>query len=318
MKIIIIGRLTDYNAEFFYAKYLRKLGLEVEILDMFQGIHYRMLRSIIHSRTKLFRFALKGLYINKNAYNYIRELSPDAIIVFRGELVSKTLLKSLRDNFHVYLFYPDVFKFLNSISDRLYLYDTVFSAANVHQRYMDLGAKNVVTIPWACDPEFHRFIPSVPKLYEASFIGTAYIERRRKLRSLKNVQIFGNYWFGFSNRNHGPVTGEEYVLTINRSFININLQAQASVIGDAPTMRTFEIAGCRGFQISENMRSIKEYFPRMPTFRDCKELKELVNYYNNNISEAEDIALNNQLICYKRFTYEEASKRILSIIHNQN
>jgi spore maturation protein CgeB len=30
-------------------------------------------------------------------------------------------------------------------------------------------------------------------------------------------------------------------------MINLNLQAKISVAADAPTMRTFEIAGCGGF-----------------------------------------------------------------------
>lgn len=316
MKIIIIGRLAEFNAEYFYLKYLRKLNEEVELLDMFQGIHHRFLSSILHSRTGLFKFTLRGIDINRNLVTYLRDANPDAIIVFRGELISEHTLKSIKDNFHVYLFYPDVFKFLNSISDRIYLYDTVFTAANIHKPYIDRGAKRVITVPWACDPEFHKFINDITKVYKASFIGTAYPERRRMLRGLKNVEIFGNYWWGFNRKCHPAVKGVEYVYTINRSLININLQTRASVLGDAPTMRTFEIAACRGFQISDYMHSIKEYFPRMPTFYERRDLKELINYYSNSISEAEEIALDSQEICYRKFTYEIASKRILSYIHN--
>jgi spore maturation protein CgeB len=316
MKIIIIGRLAEYNAEFFYVKYLKKLGIEVEIIDMFQGIHYRFLRSIIHSRTRLFRVALKGLYVNRDLVAYIRDLNPDAIIVFRGELISKPTLESFRENFHVYLFYPDVFKFLGSISDRLYLYDAVFTAANFHQPYIDHGAKKVITVHWACDPEFHRFITNVPKIFNVTFIGTAYPERRRIIRYLKNVEVFGNYWWGFGERNHKAVKGLGYIQTINKSFINLNLQTKASIVGDAPTMRTFEIAGCRGFQISDYMPSIKQYLPRMPTYIDLNNLMELIDYYSDNVSEAEDIAMDNQLICYKKFTYETTSKLLLSIVHN--
>ena len=315
MKILIIGRVADYNAEYFYMKYFRKFGHDVEIIDMFTGVVHRLFESLIHSRTKLFRFTLYKHEINRILQSRVREIDPDAIIVFRGEMISRKTLEIISSNFHTYLFYPDVFKFLKSIADRLPLYDAVFTAARIQDPYMKLGARRIINIPWACDPDFHREVPGIGKIYVVSFIGTAYPERRRILRSIRNAEVFGDYWYGFGPRSHGPVRGENYVLTVNKTSINLNLQTKASIIGDAPTMRTYEIAGCGGFQVSDFMPSLTEFFPRMPTFKNVADLQEMLSYYSRNNSEKAEIASANREICYRKYTYEIMAGRILASVH---
>ena len=100
--------------------------------------------------------------------------------------------------------------------------------------------------------------------------------------------------------------------TINETKINLNLQAKISVKADAPTMRTFEIAGCGGFQLSDYMPSIKTCFPMLPTFRNVVELKELIEYYLENDSERWEIAEKCMEICHHSFKYSDAAKIMLS------
>ena len=176
-----------------------------------------------------------------------------------------------------------------------------------------MGARNIATVPWACDPDFHRKLV-IDKRYEVSFIGTAYPERRRIIRRLGEVEVFGDYWRGYGKRKHVSVYGEKYVRTINESTINLNLQAKISVNADAPTMRTFEVAGCGGFQISDYMPSLKRYFPMMPTFTDVNELKELLKYYLNNGVERDEIALKCMKICSDSFKYTDSAKLILTAL----
>ena len=139
MKIMIVGRVTKYNAEYFYSTAFRELGHEVLTLDMFAGIRHRLYESLLHSRTELFRFSLDRLDINRNIYDSARGYEPDAIIIFRGELISIKSLKKLRENFRVYLFYPDVFKFLHLLKGRMEYYDAIFTAANETKCYLNIG-----------------------------------------------------------------------------------------------------------------------------------------------------------------------------------
>ena len=128
---------------------------------------------------------------------------------------------------------------------------------------------------------------------------------------MNNVTTFGAFWP--RGRNHNPpLNGIEYINVLNQTKINLNIQAKASIIADAPTMRTFEIAGCGGFQISDYMPSIKKYFPMLSTFREASELKELISYYLDNQEEALEIANKTMEICNSTYKYIDAAKIIMS------
>jgi spore maturation protein CgeB len=311
MKILIIGRDVKYNAEFFYKKAFSKLGHEVILVDEYEGIKRVTLTRLLHTRTRILNFTLKKIPINKNIINEIREIDPDRILIFKGELISSENIKKISESYNLNLFYPDTFKFKSILENRLEYFKTLFTAANNIEFYKDLGAKRIITVPWACDPDFHRKL-DMDKKYDVSFIGTAYPERRRIIRKLGKIDVFGDYWYGFAKRSHNPVYGEEYVKVINESIINLNLQAKISVAADAPTMRTFEIAGCGGFQISDYMPSLKRYFPMMPTFTEVEGLRDQIQYYLDNEEDRDEIALKCMEICRDSFKYTDSAKTILS------
>ncbi len=311
MKILIVGRKKEYNAEYFYEKAIRSLGHDVEIVDSYTGVSHELFRRIMHTRTNIFDSSLDRYWINMHIVSITESYDPDVIIFFKGEFVSSGTLEKLSDSRKIYLFYPDTYKFKPLLQNRLGYFNAVFTASNNKDFYNKMGAKNVVTVPWACDPDFHRKL-DIGKKYRISFIGTAYPERRRVIRRLEAMDVFGDYWHGFGKRRHSSVYGEGYVRTINESTINLNLQAKISVNADAPTMRTFEIAGCGGFQISDYMPSLKRYFPMMPTFTDVNELKELLKYYLNNGVERDEIALKCMKICRDYFKYTDSAKIILT------
>ncbi|MEM3193175.1 MAG: glycosyltransferase, partial [Candidatus Parvarchaeota archaeon] len=165
------------------------------------------------------------------------------------------------------------------------------------------------TVPWACDPDFHRKIEAEKK-YDLSFIGTAYRERKRIVGKLENVATFGDFW-GKGINSHPAVYGEDFIRVINETRINLNLQAEANKVADAPTMRTFELAGSGGFQISDFMPSVKRYFPMIVTFRDIKELKELIGFYIDSQEDAKIIAEKVKKIAIEKFKYTDSANIIL-------
>jgi spore maturation protein CgeB len=311
MKIMIVGKKKAYNAEYFYEKAFQGLGHDVELVDSYTRVSHELFRRIMHTRTDIFDFSLDRYWINAHLAAITESYDPDAIIFFKGEFVSSGTLEKLSESRKIYMFYPDTFKFKPLLRDRLGYFRTLFTASNNREFYHQMGARNIVTVPWACDPDFHRKL-GIDKRYKVTFIGTAYPERRRIIRRLGEVDVFGDYWNGYGKRKHGNVYGEKYVRTINESTINLNLQAKISVNADAPTMRTFEIAGCGGFQISDYMPSLKRYFPMMPTFTDVKELRDQIEYYLNNLEEREEIALKCMNICRVSFKYTDSAKTMLS------
>ena len=168
----------------------------------------------------------------------------------------------------------------------------------------------MITVPWACDPDFHRKL-DCEKRYKVTFIGTAYSERRSIVRKLGNVNVFGNYWFGFGEFSHPAAFGEDYVRIINQSMVNLNIQGRGSITADSPTMRTFEIASSGGFQVSDFMPSVIRYFPMMVTFRDVNELKELIHFYSNSIEDAKIIAEKVRRIAVENFKYTDVAHLIV-------
>ena len=311
MRILIVGRDVPYTAEFFYKKAFSELGHEVHLLNSYKEVTNQLLSRIIHTRTSLFNFTLNNLWINKYLITKIEEMNPDAVIFFKGDMISTEVLSELSDNVNIYLFYPDTYKFKSLLIGRLNYFTAIYTASNNKQPYYKIGAKRVVTVPWACDPDFHKKI-EIEKKYNISFIGTAYVERRRIIRNIGEVDVFGDFWYGFGTHSHRSVYGDDFVKTINQSKINLNLQAQISIEADAPTMRTFELASCGGFQISDFMVSLKEYFPGIVTFRNIKELRELINYFMDNEDERDDISNKIRLRCLNRFKYINSASIILN------
>ena len=307
----MLGRKLEYNAEYFYNKAFSEIGNDVLLIDTYTGVNYGKIKRQIHTRTSKFDILLKNYWINLNLIKIIDNYDPDIVLLFKGEFVLNSVIEEISKNRGIYLFYPDTYKFKPLLKNKLHYFNKVFTAANRKDFYYNLGAKNVVTIPWACDPDFHKkYI--VNKSFDVSFIGTAYPERRKLIRKIKNVDVFGDFWYGFGAKAHPPVYGSEFINTINRSSINLNLQARISVEADAPTMRTFELAGCGAFQISDYMDSIKKYLPVVPTFKTINELKELVEYYKANELERIDISIKSMQFCHKFFKYTDAAKKIIS------
>lgn len=308
MKILIIGMDLKYNAEFFYKKAFEKLGHEIILLDEYKNIKNPFITRILHTRTGLFNHSLKNLTINKNLSDFIYKKDPDKIIIFKGELLSTDNINKISENYDLYLYYPDTYRFKKILKNRLQSFKAVFTAANRLDFYYKLGAKKAITIPWGCDPEFHRKL-NIEKIYKLSFIGTWYFNRGRIINKLDNVYVFGNYWL--RKNKFPPVYGEELIKTINKTLINLNLHHTADIKADAPNMRTFELSGCGAFQITNAMDSIKKYFKSMPTFNDIYELKELIDYYSNANNELNEISLKNQEICYKNYKYTDSAKKII-------
>ncbi|MGC8615255.1 MAG: CgeB family protein, partial [Thermoprotei archaeon] len=187
MKLLIVGSALDYSAERFYAKALRESGADVLLLDQYEGIKNRFALRWAFTRLPV-RGLLGRLSVNRKLPEVARSFSPDAIIVFKGELVDRRVLRELSSSYKVALFYPDTYRY-PSLLDGLEMFSVVFTAANRVDFYLERGAKKAITIPWACDPSLHRKL-DVKKRYPSSFIGTFYPNRYAALRKVRGLRVF--------------------------------------------------------------------------------------------------------------------------------
>lgn len=310
MKLAIIGAKGTYNAEYFFVKAFKNLGVDVTFIDQYEGVNKKTLVRLITSRVKLTRFLLNNLKINKSNITG----SFDAVLVFKGELLTERTLERLSKDYALYLFYPDTYRFLPILKGRLWFFNGVITTSPKRDFYYKLGAKNVYTINWACDPEVHRPL-DVKRIYDVSFIGTFYLNRYRVLKALKvKPHIFGNFWYLKAGIMHKGVYGEEYIKTINMSKINLNIHHPVDIEADAVNMRVYEVAGTGNFILTEEMESVRKLFPPIETYRNVEELNEKINQYLNDEKSRNEIGNKLREICVNSHTYLHRANEILRIV----
>ncbi|MDG7037487.1 MAG: glycosyltransferase [Nitrososphaerota archaeon] len=315
MKILLVGAENGYNLEGLYLRALKSLGHKVVLLDQYQGVGRRFLNRFIYTRASAFRWLLPRLPVNRLIFHEVKTLEPDLIIVFKGELIDTDIIRALSQGYKVALYYPDGLNYKVILRDRLQYFNTVFVAGNIKDGYYKLGARKVVTIPYACDPQIHR-MHRVDKEYNVSFIGTFDLDRYKLLKKINNVDVFGDHWMIKAGRHHPSVYGEDFIRTINETKINLNLHKNSDSKVDGVNMRTFEVTGAGGFLLSSYIPSIFEYFKKdeVDVFETAKEAQEKIDYYLGNGWLLEEMANRAQLHCYRDHTYINRAKQILDAL----
>ena len=82
-------------------------------------------------------------------------------------------------------------------------------------------------------------------------------------------------------------------------------------------LRTFEIAGCGGFQICEYRPEVEEFFTpneEIIVFYNLKDLKEKIDYYLTHPEERQAIADRAYERAHREHTYEKRLKQMLKVI----
>jgi len=186
-------------------------------------------------------------------------------------------------------------------------------------KYKKLGISNIILSQWACNKKI--FYPmEIPKTIDASFIGGPHGDRIELITFLKengiNIQIFGAGWKNIKQlRNHwgGYLSATNMVKVINRSKINLNPAMTSSMSGLQIKGRTFEIPGCRSFQLTENNPFIYDYFEKdkeIVTYDNYGDLVDKIKYYLEHESERESISQ----AAYKRVMHDHTWEKQLDKI----
>lgn len=314
MRILLIGEARPHNLEFFYQKAFRQLGHEVTFIDQTDGVSDSLFFRVLMTRTSLFRRYLKTLKVNTTLDFRVDRIGPDLIVIFKGHFLDSEVIRSITQSYKTVLVYPDSSRFKPILRNRVKYFNTVFTQDNNKKHFMKLGAKRVVTLPFACDPDFHKNL-AVEKKYPISFIGTFYPNRYFKLRRIQHhIDVFGNWWIIKVGQTHPAVYGFDYVRAINESAINVNVHHGTDLTADAPNMRTFEVTGCGGFICTEYMPSMSSYFTsdEVQTYRSGRELAEVIECYLDDPGSIVEVGLKAQQKCYARHTYLKRAQSLIS------
>jgi len=175
----------------------------------------------------------------------------------------------------------------------------------LHQRLADAGHPSFDYVPTACDPELHRrYGPEETRPYTAqvSFAGSGYPNRRQLMAALRargDLDDVGlRLWGPRFAREPALVPwvaagadGELPHATLARIFaasaINLNLSSSIApetfaVPKDLVNPRTFEIAGCGGFQLADALIPVAEFFEpgrEVEVFAGIEEARDKIRYY---------------------------------------
>jgi spore maturation protein CgeB len=141
------------------------------------------------------------------------------------------------------------------------------------------GAKEVRYLPMAADPSVHHPLELTQAEREeygsdVSFVGAGYANRRgifpRLLGQDWTFKLWGNEWNGASDllsvlqRNGERIDTDTCQKIFNASAVNLNLHSWAGAgfdpEGDFVNPRTFELAACGAFQITDRRSLLPDLF----------------------------------------------------------
>lgn len=200
-----------------------------------------------------------------------------------------------------------------------------------------IGVKNTLYLPLAGQPDFHKpvelNIAEKRKLGSSvSFIGAGYPNRRKAFKEIiaPDFKIWGNDWdgetslSGFIQRLGTRIDPAECVRIFNASAINLNLHSGMSVQqsiskGDFVNPRTFELAMCGAFQLTDSRSLLPELFSanEICTFETISELNEKIHFFLENPEKRKEFSQNARERALQEHTYAQRMETLLNFISSR-
>lgn len=217
-------------------------------------------------------------------------------------------------------------------------------------KYNKIGYKNIIKSQWACNNLLYKPF-DLPKIYDITFIGQPYGERRKIIEKIRKAGIKIECWGkGWPN---GRVSQEEMIKIFSQSKININLTKSSGSISlkelarifmkkvngmvriDSPRYwidnfksflnkrrvqikgRNFEIPGCGGFLMTEDADNLRDYYQdgkEIVIYKNTEDLIEKIKYYLKHDEEREAIAKAGYERTLEDNTYEKRFNEIFKTI----
>ena len=203
------------------------------------------------------------------------------------------------------------------------------------ESYRKRGHK-AICIPFAADPDYYYKYP-LDKHFaslDAIHIGNNYNvfpERRKAYEYIikpfidknKKLEVYRSDW---DNPRHafnlppqyikGHIPHEKSVIAYSSAKISLGVHSITNS-RTMQSMRTFEILGCGGFFLTQHTRAIEHMFKNHIhlVWSTCyEETVELMDFYLNNDSARERIALNGQKYVYENHNYLERAREIVEAL----
>ena len=153
-------------------------------------IHEKFIFAASLAVKKFYEYGLNIL--NKRLVNFVNKISPDLVIVIKGENILDSSISSIRKVSIIVNWFPDYLFELKNVQKQMGLYSYFFHTEIAEVRKLrKTGAKNIFYLPFAS-----RIIRpnTLRKKYNITFVGTFSNYRENILDSLKDkgLSIWGD------------------------------------------------------------------------------------------------------------------------------
>ena len=294
--------------------------------------------------------ALKGLRVGTDRLDYLENsflqvvsqavlakveaFAPDLVLAMAQAPLSRQALRRLRrDGVPTAMWFVEdheVFPYWQAFAP---LYDlfAVIQKGDFPRKLAEAGQPSSLYLPMAADPSVHRPLELSPverRRYgsELSFVGAGYPNRRLAFRQLSayDLRIWGNDWEGesvlapFLQRDGARIDTDEVVRIFNATAINLNLHSSVRpgvLVGDGDFVnpRTFELAACGAFQLTDRRGLMPELFAEgeLGLFSDMSEFLRAIEHYRAHPEERAEIAARGRRRVLAEHTYAHRMRTLL-------
>ncbi len=209
----------------------------------------------------------------------------------------------------------------------------VTTDADALPRYHAIGQRNVILSQWACNR--YAYGPTDgPLEHGVTFVGQPHADRPQVIQYIRDagfeVECWGHGWPA------GRLSAEEMVRVFGTSAVNLNLANSGlppntlrvrvgRLLGRGPRGplpsqikgRTFEVPGCRGFELTERVPHLERYFEigrEIAVYDDLEGLIEQLRYWLANPEERAAVADAAYIRVLAEHTYDHRFARIFERI----
>lgn len=334
--------------DYYIATTLKRLVKDVTFFDLTTQITYFKMSGELMEKYHQIPGADIDFIRHQAAANLLFEVvtreKPDVVLTLHGMHFSPELRKALQgigirtalwavdDPYELQqsLAYANGFDFVFTVEKEAV---PVYYMANVEEVfYLPLGVYPGVFKKEEVPPEYRSDI---------CFIGSAFYNRLQLIDEIaeylaeKKTLIIGQWWDKLEKYNilKGKIRNQmvppaEAARFYNGAKINLNLtrasDAYNRVEGNSfglqatsPNNRTFEIAACQAFQITDTSRNLADFYQldsEIVTFSGATDLIQKIDFYLSHGSEREAIAERAYQRTINEHTYEERLRSLLSTL----
>lgn len=267
----------------YVATALEQLGHRVSWYD--HSWHAQSYESFGAVRSLRNRQVLQGHFgelLGQLTLAHVAEDPPDLVLAMAQAPLSLGILQQLRKRkFLTAMWFVENYRHLTYWQQVASGYDYwfVIQRGACQDALRAAGAPHVSYLPMAADPAVHRPITlSAAEQQEfgadLSFVGAGYANRRELLPQLiapgQTFKLWGNEWEGADavrtilQRQGQRIDTETCMKIFNASTINLNLHSHTGrgfdPEGDFVNPRTFELAACGAFQLTDQRTLLPELF----------------------------------------------------------